>query len=266
MSVRRLIGAASAVGVLTAAALLGGAGLASAQEEDQGQGQEQQQGQGQGQNQGQNEDQDEQQDQGQDEQQDEGQEERQDDQDQEEQQEEWFTFSVTGSGEQEVPAGSGEEGASLVASISLTADGDMTYTVTVTGNSEEITSAHIHRGAKGENGDVVVELDPAAVNDGTAAQVKIEPDLAQRIIDNPGNWYVNAHSDSFQPPSGVARGQLVGEDDAEKPDVINTGTGGQLADGRTGPDAGTIAAGGLLIASAAGGAIALRRRSGTDNA
>jgi hypothetical protein len=214
MSVRRLIGAASAVGVLTAASLLGAAGLASAQEEEK----------------------------------------------------EWFTLSASGSGDEEVPEGSGEEGTDLTASIRLTEDGEMTYLVDVKGNEEELNAAHIHRGAAGENGDVVVELDVEAINEGRDAEIQIDAELAVRIINNPENWYINTHSESFEPPSGVARAQLVSEEDVDEPDVINTGTGGQFAAAQSGPDAGTIAAGALLIASAVGGAVVVRRRSGADNA
>ena len=216
MSVRRLIGAASAVGVFTAASLFGVSGLAFAQEEEE--------------------------------------------------EVKWFTFNATGSGDEEVPAGTGEKGTALVGSISLAEDGRMTYTIMVQGNEEELAAAHIHRGSKGENGGVVITLDLEAIRAKRSAEVQIDVGLARRIINNPGNWYINTHSESFQPPTGIARGQLVGEDDAEKPDRIDTGTGGQFAATQSRPDAGTIAAGALLIASAAGGAFVLRRRSGTDNA
>jgi hypothetical protein len=132
----------------------------------------------------------------------------------------WVTLSVSGSGEQEVPAGSGEDGARVTGSFQLNTDGELNYTITVSGNSEPITAGHIHRGAEGENGDVVVELDADAINDGDSATVEIEPDLAARIINNPANWYLNIHSESFEPPSGVARGQLTG--DPKTPRVINT--------------------------------------------
>jgi hypothetical protein len=217
MTVRRLIGAASAVGVLSAASLLGFAGLASAQDDDG-------------------------------------------------EKKEWFTLSASGGGDEEVPEGSGEEGTDLTASISLTEDGDMTYTITVTGNSETISAAHIHKGKEGENGDVVVELDAEAVDEGKAAEVQLEPDLAKRIIENPQNWYINTHSESFQPPSGVARAQLQSAEDAEEPEIIDTGSGGQFAAAQAGPGAGAVAAGALLVAAAAGGAALHRRRTGHDGA
>jgi hypothetical protein len=171
-------------------------------------------------------------------------------------QSEWVTLSASGSGEEEVPAGSGEDGAKVTGSFQISAEGEFNYTVSVTGNSEEITAGHIHRGAEGENGDVVIELDADAINDGTSASVEIERDLAERIINNPGNWYINVHSESFQPPSGVARGQLTG--DPDEPDVINTGSGGQAADHwSTGT---TVAVCGALVLLASGGALFMARR------
>jgi CHRD domain-containing protein len=173
-------------------------------------------------------------------------------------QSEWVTLSVSGSGEEEVPAGSGEDGAKVTGSFQISAEGEFNYTVSVTGNSEEITAGHIHRGAKGENGDLVVELDADAINARESATVEIEQDLAKRIIDNPGNWYLNIHSESFQSPKGVARGQLTGNPD--EPEMINTGTGGQAADqGWAGI---TITVLGALVFLASSGAlIAARRRT-----
>lgn len=171
---------------------------------------------------------------------------------------EWVTLSASGSGEDEVPAGTGDEGATVTGSFQINTEGELNYTVAVSGNSETITAAHIHRGAEGENGDVVVELDEEAVNDGESATVEIEQDLAERIINNPENWYVNTHSDSFQPPSGVARGQLTG--DPDEPDVINTGTGGQAADAGWSGIAVTVS-GALVLIVSAGALIRARRRA-----
>jgi hypothetical protein len=171
----------------------------------------------------------------------------------------WVTLSASGSGDEEVPAGSGDDGATLTGSFQLSSEGELNYTVTVSGNSETITAAHIHRGAAGENGDVVVELDADAINDGESATVQIEKDLAERIINNPENWYINTHSKSFEPPSGVARGQLTA--DADEPNVINTGTGGQAAD--DGWAAGAVTVLGALVLVASGGTlIVARRRAG----
>jgi hypothetical protein len=171
-------------------------------------------------------------------------------------QSEWVTLSASGSGDEVVPAGSGEDGARVTGSFQLNREGELNYTVSVDGASEEITTGTINRGAEGENGDVVVELDAEAINDGTSATVEIDQALAERIINNPGNWYVLVSSDSAAPPSGVARGQLTG--DPDEPDVINTGTGGQAAD--HGWAATTVTVVGALVLLASGGALFVARR------
>ncbi len=166
-------------------------------------------------------------------------------------------LTASGSGANEVPAGSGEEGASVTGSFQLTPAGALTYTVSVSGNGEDVSAGHIHRGATGVNGDVVVPLDTAAINAGTSATMQIEAALAAEIIANPGGFYLNIHSASFAPPSGVARAQLAGGS-ANAPAVINTGTGGQAAAGSD--SLGTAGIIGSAAALVAVGALLLARR------
>ena len=65
--------------------------------------------------------------------------------------------------------------------------------------------AHIHVGAAGTSGDVVVTLD--APNRGFSANcARVDPMLAGEIADNPAGFYVNVHNDEF--PAGAIRGQL----------------------------------------------------------
>lgn len=158
----------------------------------------------------------------------------------------------SGSGAQEVPAGSGEEGTTLESEFIIdTETGEITYTVMVTGNDEELTAGHIHRGVEGENGDVVVPLDTAAVVAGTEATATVEPELAQEIAENPEQFYANVHSPSFPPPTGNARAQL----EAGTPTSVPAG------DGSSALGSGQLLGLGLLVAG--GGALALaavRRR------
>lgn len=168
------------------------------------------------------------------------------------------TLSATGSGAEEIPAGSGEEGASTTGSFQLTDAGAMTYTVTVTGNGETVSAGHIHRGETGVNGDVVVALDEAAINAGTSATVQIDAALAAEIIATPGDFYLNTHSASFAPPSGVARAQLAAGSAA--PGSIDTGTGGQAA--QQGASTTWLISGGVALAAL--GAVVVSRRRGTD--
>jgi hypothetical protein len=75
---------------------------------------------------------------------------------------------------------------------------------------EKPTKAHIHQGAKGASGPVVVDLMPA-FNPGEAAFtsktcVDTTPDIASRLVADPAGYYVNIHSEGH--PDGAMRGQL----------------------------------------------------------
>jgi len=76
---------------------------------------------------------------------------------------------------------------------------------------EKPTKAHIHQGAMGASGPVVVDLMPA-FTPGEAAQVsntcvETTANTASQIIGNPAGYYVNIHSDGH--PDGAMRGQLA---------------------------------------------------------
>ena len=64
--------------------------------------------------------------------------------------------------------------------------------------------AHIHRGAAGVNGPVVVPFNPPNPTSSTCAIV--DPALANDIAANPAGFYVNVHTPDF--PNGAIRGQL----------------------------------------------------------
>ena len=93
-------------------------------------------------------------------------------------------------------------------------DGDaktLCYVLTVEGLSGA-TAAHIHEGAAGTNGPVVVNL--AAPADGNAADCLTEGETGKfvgdqtvaEILANPAGYYVNVHNPEF--PGGAIRGQL----------------------------------------------------------
>lgn len=94
-------------------------------------------------------------------------------------------------------------------------DGDATtlcYVLTVD-RIKAATGAHIHEGAPGTNGPVVVNLAPPA--DGNAADCLTEGEEGKfaegqtvaDILANPGDYYVNVHNDQY--PGGAVRGQLA---------------------------------------------------------
>lgn len=76
-----------------------------------------------------------------------------------------------------------------------------------------VVQSHIHVGAEGESGDVVVPLDVDGF-DGTSEGCVSDQDgdALQSIIDDPAGYYVNIHTEEF--PGGAIRGQLAGGDDS----------------------------------------------------
>ncbi len=65
-------------------------------------------------------------------------------------------------------------------------------------------ASHIHKGAKGKNGDVVVLFGtPPAKHSGCVTAKKT---VIAAIAAKPHNYYVNVHTKKY--PAGVVRGQL----------------------------------------------------------
>jgi hypothetical protein len=121
-----------------------------------------------------------------------------------------FTAKLAGS--TEVPPG--DPNASGTALIRLNAaEGLVCFKLVVTGANAPMVAAHIHRGAAGVAGPVVVPLvAPAAPSADANVQqskgcVSADPSLIREIAGNPAGFYVNTHNKNF--PAGVVRGQLV---------------------------------------------------------
>ena len=76
----------------------------------------------------------------------------------------------------------------------------------VKSNVQNPTAMHIHKGAAGTNGPVVVPLDPATIN-GARTCMLVATDLAKAIVANPAEFYVNIHTAAR--PGGATRGQLA---------------------------------------------------------
>jgi hypothetical protein len=69
------------------------------------------------------------------------------------------------------------------------------------------TAAHIHRGAAGQNGPVVVNLSPPADGDAAGCVSTGDVALATDItLNRPQDFYVNIHNAEF--PGGALRAQL----------------------------------------------------------
>ena len=82
------------------------------------------------------------------------------------------------------------------------------YTLSVM-NIKRATEAHIHQGAKGQTGPVVVPTDQTSFNLPRPTSSGCEPipsSLSTAIRQNPSNYYVNVHNKPY--PEGAIRGQL----------------------------------------------------------
>ena len=117
------------------------------------------------------------------------------------------------SAENEVPGCPAGEasGARGVAIVQINEDtGEITYRViafNLPGTIAGAPGAHIHVGAAGVAGPVVLPLDLTGLETGLVAQgTATDPDLAAAILANPQNYYVNVHTTVCQ--GGAIRGQL----------------------------------------------------------
>jgi hypothetical protein len=140
---------------------------------------------------------------------------------------ETITFTAQLSPANEVPPVTGPEASGTgTATITFTLNRDngtaitsatVDFSAPLTGfpAATALTAAHIHRGAVGTNGEVVVNtgLVPGEIvlTSGSATVTKsgiaVTPTLAQEIIGNPSGFYFNVHSTLNT--GGMVRGQLV---------------------------------------------------------
>ena len=156
------------------------------------------------------------------------------------------TYTATLSAAEEVPSNASP--ATGQATFQLSADGQsLTYRLTVN-NIQNPTAAHIHIGARGENGPVVLPLfgpSPAGggaksgtLSEGTGQASNLSGTLAGQPLSaliaqmDAGRAYVNVHTDNGQAPpnqgpgdlpGGEIRGQIVAQ---ATPGVPSTGSGG----------------------------------------
>jgi hypothetical protein len=136
------------------------------------------------------------------------------------------TFTAALSPANEVPPISGPEAsgsgnATITFNTTKDAAGNITQaSVTFVVNMQgfppgtPINIAHIHTGAAGQTGSVLISTTLAAgevvLANGSGSFTKTvdtQPAIAQNIINNPSGFYFNIHSTAN--PGGVARGQLV---------------------------------------------------------
>jgi len=112
-------------------------------------------------------------------------------------------FALTGAAE--VP-GPGDPDGSGTVRFSIEDDrSEVCYQITVKGIGAA-TQAHIHRGAAGQPGDVVLNLMPPGA-DGTVNSCSAADNLlVEELKSNPKGFYVNVHTADY--PKGALRAQL----------------------------------------------------------
>jgi hypothetical protein len=115
-------------------------------------------------------------------------------------------LTATLTGEAEVPGPGDANGAGLFEARVNPGTERICYTLTA-GNIDPATAAHIHSGAAGVAGDPVLTLDtPDGDDDDSEDCQDIDRGLAQALIQDPGDYYVNVHTPTY--PGGEVRGQL----------------------------------------------------------
>lgn len=113
-------------------------------------------------------------------------------------------FLVRLTGAAEVPGPGDPDGRGLAVLRVDHDTGRICYVLTAR-RIEPATAAHIHIGPPGVAGPVVQGLAPPT--DGVAVDCVDNAALADAIVDDPGNYYVNVHNTPF--PAGAIRGTLT---------------------------------------------------------
>jgi hypothetical protein len=114
-------------------------------------------------------------------------------------------LEATLTGAAEVPGPGDADGSGTFVARVNAGRGEVCYELKVQ-DIAAASAAHIHEGAEGVAGDIVVPLDAptSGESDGCAT---IDRELAMALIRTPENYYVNVHNADF--PLGAVRGQLA---------------------------------------------------------
>jgi CHRD domain len=113
------------------------------------------------------------------------------------------TFTVHMAGSQEVPKGS-PTGTGVFKYQIVSKTSVLCYSLNWNGIDTPF-AAHIHKGAKGTSGPIVIILSTMAPVKQSGC-VKVKKSLLTAITKNPGAYYVNVHTKKY--PAGAIRGQL----------------------------------------------------------
>ena len=115
-------------------------------------------------------------------------------------------FTTTLLGANEVP-GPGDPDGSGTAKITINrGTGEICWSISVEDITLPATGAHIHPGAAGVAGPVIVPLSSPDATGLSSGCTAVDRELAKDIAKNPADYYVNVHTSDF--PGGALRGQL----------------------------------------------------------
>jgi hypothetical protein len=117
-----------------------------------------------------------------------------------------FPESTTLLGANQVPAVATTGTGTAEITINLGHD-ELCYHVTVSGLSGPVIASHIHHGAAGTNGPVVIPFPNAPGSTNFKGCVTVDDTLLNEVRSDPGDFYVNVHTGLH--PGGEVRGQLV---------------------------------------------------------
>jgi hypothetical protein len=117
-------------------------------------------------------------------------------------------FRVTLAGENETPAGDPVATGSATIRV-RPGTKRVCYTLTARDLPSRAVAAHIHRGAAGTPGGIVVPLRTPNANGTAKGCARASRALVRSIAAHPSTFYVNVHTAGF--PGGAIRGQLAGQ-------------------------------------------------------
>jgi len=97
--------------------------------------------------------------------------------------------------------------------------GQVCFRISVQNITLPSAGAHIHSGAAGSSGPIVVQLRAPGASGTSSGCTSVARTLVARILSNPSLYYTNVHTTDF--PAGAVRGQLTGTN-AEMLGIVKT--------------------------------------------
>ncbi len=117
------------------------------------------------------------------------------------------SLSATLSGDNEVPASSGDSNGTGSANVTLKTRKKQVCWLITHDKIDAPTAGHIHQGVAGTEGSILVSLfSSTGLVSGAKSCVRAPRRVIQQIAANPSAFYVNLHNGAF--PDGAIRGQL----------------------------------------------------------